>query len=260
MNKLILFEMEKIWKKKSFLLFLVSILIINIFLLWYTNLPGEYEPSLGSYKKFEKDISRMSEEEKQIYVETMYQDIQGVALVEEVRNLQSQSGEMMQAIAKQKMAENPGMFEQYYDVYQKGDYLKYTESLVQEETMIQEIYEEFVKVSVYKEYLDEVQESRNKLNGISIFANSVSEDNFSSRNIEKSAEDYQKLSDVKINYFPSKGIVSALENHVTDVLFILSVFLFLGSLIYEEKEKRLFYITRETVAGRGKSIGASWQY
>lgn len=41
-----------------------------------------------------------------------------------------------------------------------------------------------------------------------------------------------------------------------DLILIMAVFLVAGGLIYEEKEKKLFYITRATAGGRGKSIGA----
>ena len=48
----------------------------------------------------------------------------------------------------------------------------------------------------------------------------------------------------------------ALESPITDLLLVLAVFLLIGSLISEEKEKGLFYITRATKNGIASCIAA----
>ena len=57
------------------------------------------------------------------------------------------------------MAENPGVFEKYYKTFTSGKYLKYTDSLEQEMSLIKEIYEESEKVSSYGKYLKGYQRS-----------------------------------------------------------------------------------------------------
>ena len=255
MSRLICFELGKVIKKRSFLLSITGILFLNLFLLWYVNLPDGSSPGLSSYKAFEQAIRSMSEEEKQAYVEKLYQDIQGICLVRDVLQLEASSGEMGEVFAQQLRTENPGVFEAYCDAYEKGGYLKYTDSLEQEEALITEIHEELVKVLGYSDYLKSVQDNRGKLGGISIFS-SEEADSFSSRNIEKSAGDYRKLENVDITFYPSRGITSAMGNHISDVFLLLAVFLFASGLIYEEKEKQLFSITRATVYGRGRSMAA----
>lgn len=249
------FELYKIWSKKSFIISGVVILIINIFLLWYTNLSDGTEPELHSYNLFQEDIRDMTEKEKYNYVQKLYDDMQGINFVNEVLNYRALSNEMGEKIAEQKISSNPGMFEKYYKTFKDESYLKYTKSKEQEEAFINEIYEEMLKVCDYKNYLYEVQKNQSNLSSISIFSDNTKE-NFSSRNIEKSAEDYKKLNNVKIEFYPSKGIVSSTNNNISDVLLMLFVFLFVGILMYEEKEKRLFYITRVTGKGRGHSIVA----
>lgn len=255
MNSLTVFELLKVWRKRSFLISVTVILLINIFLLWYTNLSDSTEPELSSYKAFQKDIGSMTENEKQEYIEKLYQDIQGVCLVRNVLYMQALGGEMGEVLSRQEMEANPGVFEKYYDVFQNEGYLNYTASLEQEEALIGELYAEMQKVCSYYEYLDSIRTNQEKLNGISIFS-ADNEESFSSRNIEKSAADYSGMHTVKIVFFPSKGLVCAMQSSISDVLLILSVFLFAGGLIYEEKEKRLFFVTRATVCGRGKSIAA----
>ncbi|MCH5267189.1 MAG: hypothetical protein J1E62_02495 [Lachnospiraceae bacterium] len=252
MIRMTFFEIYKIWSQKKFLVSVVLIIIVNIFLLWYINLSDGTEPELYSYKALETDIKHMSEEEKYQYVEKLYEDIQGIQIVNEVLMYRSLGGEMGQALEEQKMQEYSHVFEQYYETFQEGSYLKYTKTLEQEEAFIREIYEEMQKVYSYDDYLDSVQENKNNLGMISIFAQA--EDNFSSRNIEKSAKDYENLKDIKTRFYPSKGIVIATENVISDMLLVLSVMLFAGYLMYEEKEKRLFYIIRATAGGRLKCI------
>ncbi len=232
MYRLIFFELGKNIKKRSFLLSIAGILFLNLFLLWYVNLPDEGSPKLSAYRAFEQDIRAMSEEEKLEYAEKLYLDIEGVCLVRDVLQLEASSFEMGEMFAEQMRSEHPGVFEAYYDTYEKGNYLKYTDSLEQESALLTEIYEEMEKVSGYDAYLEGVQNTKGALGGISIFA-SEETDSFSSRNIEKSASDYKKLENVEITFYPSKGIASAMGNHISDVFLLLVILLFACSLIYE---------------------------
>lgn len=112
-----------------------------------------------------------------------------------------------------------------------------------------EIAAEQEKVASYNDYLASIQERKEMLNGISIFA-SAEENTFSSRNIEKEAADYANLQPQNISFYPSTGFTKATQNDITDILLILSVILFASALVYEEKEKKLFYVTRATKYGR----------
>lgn len=225
MGRCIVFELAKVWGRRRFIVSAAAIFLLNVFVLWYTNLSDGMEPELSAYKALERDIADMSETEKQDYIEKLHEDIQGVSVVRDILMFQKMSGEMGEALAEQEIV------------------------------FINEIYEEMTKVCAYPEYLDHIQDNKSNLSGISIFADETG-DSFSSRNIAKSAADYSGLSGVTITFFPSKGIAGAMKNSYSDVLLILSVFLFGGSLMDEEKEKRLFLITRATVFGRGRSIEA----
>lgn len=247
MMRLSLFELSKIWRKKSFILSVCILLAINLFLLWYTNLPDAETPSLSAYKAIGEDISSMSETEKVEYISGLKNKIDGILFVQEIRNLQAMGNEIGISIAQQKIDANPGVFEQYNELYHSGEYLIYTDDLMKESALINELFEECSKVSEYNSYLESVQNTKNKLNGISIFQKES--DSFSDRNIEKSAADYKGMDKIQICWQPSKGIVLALESSITDILLFLGIMLFVGSLITEEKEKRLLYITRATKHG-----------
>ncbi len=255
MMKQLPYELGKVWMKRSFRALMAVLLACNVFLLWYLNVPGEDEPPLGAYRAVASDISAMSEGEKLAYISELKECVDGVLLVNDVRNLQAQGDEMSMLLAACLRQENPGAFEKYQDIYEEGDYLVYTDSLHRESALLNELYSEITTVSGYEEYLAGVRQRREDLSGISIFAASESE-SFSSRNIEKSAADHAGLSSENIRWYPSRGIRMADGNRVTELLMLLSVFLFVGNLITEEKEKGLFYITKSTRLGRASSIGA----
>ena len=215
MTALIGFELQKVWRKGSFLSLMVLLLLLNVFLLWYVNRPAGDEPPLSAYKAVCQDISDMTEQEKFAYISDLKERADG-----------------------------------------SGDSLIYTDSPEKECTLIDELYEEISAVSGYDDYLASVQKNSSQLDGISIFRSPTSEENFGSRNVAKSAADHAGLSSENICWFPSKGMTMAVESRATDLLLLLSVFLFIGQLITEEKGKGLFAVTRSTKRGLWADMGA----
>ena len=57
MLRLIPFELSKIWRKRSFLLSVCVLLLIHLFLLWYTTLPSEETAPLSAYKQLHTELS-----------------------------------------------------------------------------------------------------------------------------------------------------------------------------------------------------------
>ena len=254
MIRLILFETEKIWGKRSFVMSICVLIILNLFLLWYVNMPDDETPPLGAYKAFSADIQAMSEEQKGTYITQLKEKIDGIALVQSVQNLQANGGSMETQLAQQKINDNKALFEKYYELYQNGDYLIYTGSISQETALVNELFDAYQKVADFPEYLASVMTAKNTMSSISVFGDTET-DSFSNRNIIKSAQDYAVLNGSKTSWQVDKGITLAMENKITDILLFLAVFLFAGGLISEEKEKSLFYITRATKNGLGLSIG-----
>lgn len=246
MCRLIGFELQKVWCKRSFLFSVCTLLILNVFLLWYTNLGGEWTPELSSYKRFQSDTAKMTETEKAAYIEDLKQTIDGISFVKSI--LAMQNSEMGAVFAQQETNAYPGLFEAYYGLYESGGYLHYTNSLERESAFINELYVEEYKVAAYDSYLQSVQKRKEALGGVSIFGKQ-DENSFSFRNIQKSATDYAGLTTNGIRWIPSKAVVSTIESTWTDIFLIMLTFLFIGSLITEEKQKGLFYITRSTKYG-----------
>lgn len=248
MLRLIPFEIGKIWRKRSFLLSVITLLFLHLFLLWYTSLPKEGTPPLNAYKAVWTELSEMSEAEKGCYITELKKTMDGVCFVRDILNMQSFQNEMGNALAEQELQNNPGVFECYYERYQLGDYLKFTASLEEEQELVDELYEEWQKVSGYGDYLSYIKENKELLSGISIFGGQE-QNTFSARNLEKSGRDYDNLTDKNVRFTPSKGITLAMQGIWVDILLFLSIMLFVGGLITEEKDKKLFFITRSTKYG-----------
>lgn len=255
MLRLIPFELGKIWRKRSFILSVCVLLLLHLFLLWYTTLPNEETPPLSAYKMLSTELFGKSESEKGAYIAELKEKIDGVCLVQNILAMQSFDNEMGNALAEQELQKNPGVFERYFDLYQSGNYLKFTDSLEQEQVFIDEICAEQQTVSDYGAYLNSIEENRDTLDGISIFEGQ-SQDSYSFRNLQKSAKDYAGLTDQNIHFTPSKGITSSMQGVWIDLLLVLSMMLFVGGLITEEKDKKLFFITRSTKHGIWHSIAA----
>lgn len=215
----------------------------------------EETPPLSAYRALQTELRGMSEAEKSEYIVDLKSTVDGVDFVRNILAMQSFGNEMGSELAEIELESNPGVFDAYYEICQSGSYLKYTDSPGQEETLVNEVYEEWQKVAGYGDYLRGIQENAGTLAGISVFG---TQDNggYSARNLKKSAADYEGLDDSRTRFAPSFGITSAMENLWTEILLFLSVLLFVGSLITEEKEKRLFLITRSTKRGIGSSIKA----
>ena len=77
------FELEKLWGKRRFRLSCLLLLLLELFLMWYTTLPAEGKAGLSAYKAFQKQISAMSEAEKQAYVTGLKETMDGMALVQD---------------------------------------------------------------------------------------------------------------------------------------------------------------------------------
>lgn len=249
------FELEKIWGRRSFLLSVCLLVLVNGFLLWYTNLPNGIQPELSAYGKFQAEIHGMTEAEKGELISEFKETMDGLRFVEQVLMMQNMGGDMGDTLSDQARAEFPGMFEAYYDVYQSGTYLRFTDSLWQEGQLADALYEEWSSCAAYGEYLAAVQENKNTLGGIKIFGGAQKE-SFSSRNVEKSARDYRELTVDQIRWMPEKAVTGSLENAYTDLFLLLSTAFFTGYLILEEKEKGLFSITRTTQKGILPSLWA----
>lgn len=250
MFKLFFYELQKILFNKFFVGILVSLLISNVFLLWYMNRPSENQTPLKAYHMLSDELDEVPDEQQKLaYVTEYYNTVKGIALVENVHLYETWQNDRGNQLAEGLKEQNSDSYNHYYELWKSGEYTSFTQNIRQEEVFAQEIYDEMLAISQYNVFLETIQNDARTLSGISIFSKGVS-DGFSSRNIEKTADDYAAMKQVYISYDISYGIVSATSFLITDFLAFSILFVFAFIMIYEEKKKGLFDFIRPTPRGR----------
>lgn len=257
MLKLIRSELLKLWMKKSFWGILIVLVAVNVLLLWYTENSRAGAPPPCAYTKLAGEIKALSEDEKIRFIDEKLQMLTAVGVFKEISMIEMEAGEPSEyaaALIAQMKEEHPYL-EKYRSVFESKTYLSYTSSLESEAGFITEIHDEISKVSEYPVMLSDIEKQAKKLSRVSIFGGETG-DSFSSRNIIKTAEDYEGMSDIRIEYGVSKGFTTATDFPVTDIIAILMMF-FLGALlIYNEKDKGLFPLIKSASRGRGTTAAA----
>lgn len=74
--RLMRFELEKVWRRRSFLLLTVLLLAVNLFFLWYLNLPEEDIPPLTAYGDLQQELAGKTEAEKQIFLQERWEKME----------------------------------------------------------------------------------------------------------------------------------------------------------------------------------------
>ena len=145
MFRLTLNELLKVCKKPSFIIFTCILMTLNLFMMWYLNLPESASPDLTSYKALSSDMSSMTEQEKYDYINKLKNNLNNISDLDMLLSLQSKEDEMSKALASQIIAETPDIYEKYIESYRSKDYLKYTDELHKELLLAEQIYDELNK-------------------------------------------------------------------------------------------------------------------
>lgn len=256
MIKLIPFELKKVLWKRNFIAIMLLLLLVNVFMLWYLNTSNGENPPLSAYKAVYNDIRDLPVDEQAEFLGEISETLDMIGIVDMISVLSSQDNEYSRRSVQRLLEQYGEVYDEYRAKYETGDYLRYTDSVNTELRLIKDIQGQFNTVSGYDDYIKSIEKNRNLMNGVSIFNKGSTSDSFSSRNIEKSYADHKNLSSENIRFAPSKGVKIASESIVTDLLLLLAVMMFVGGLIGEEKEKRLFYVTRATRLGVTECMGA----
>ncbi len=252
MGKIIFHELCKLWRKKTFLIGMLSLLIINFFLLVMTS-RFNGDSYAGAYKAIGRELFALaSMEEKRAFIEQLYARIDGIYTIDQI--FRTESGGIS-SYSRQLRKENADVIQAFSQLYMSGNYLIYTGNLQEEYLFISRIKQEFDTIDQYPEYLENIQEKAGAFSQISIFK-TESGDSFSEKSIRAQADAYAGLQGVVTDYFPEKGVMSALEFRLSDILLIASVLLMASILIREEKDSGMMALILTLPRGRGHIAAA----
>ncbi len=248
MFRLIAAELYKVWHNRIFRLFLVVLLCVNLFLLWFITNPRNSADTKAAYEKMSAQLAGKTMEEKQTFLQEQLRQANGLLVVDKILRGEAYNYGMSDEEARETFAEE---FEEFEELYRSRKYLQYNNTLAKECVFIRKIAMECDAVYHYEQFLDDIAKRSEKLNGISLFADS--ESGYDKANITATAHAYEDMRGTTIAYVPQMGIVTALDFSLTDLVFVLCILLLAMILIRTERDSGLLYYVRSMPAGRGRT-------
>lgn len=243
----IFYEFQKIFQKKYLILFLIIICIFNLGVFIYDQQLNPTFPT-SAYLKLQTQLNKIPNHQRYQYIYDEYQKYHAFQVIETIQQLKKNS-QKNQNIITLLQNENPDIQTKYQKLYQENHQTYYTHSIESEEAFLEKIYNEFYILHQYPMYLQDIQEKANTITQIGVFQKS---NDFSQKNIKKTADDYRSLYHVNILYESEKGIQDALSFPIMNLLMMISMFVLASSMIIDEKEKKLFSIIKMTPNGQWK--------
>ena len=251
MTRLVFAELRKVWRSRFFLLAFAVLLAVNLFLLWFGtgHTPGNVPAA--AYQTLEREIKGMSMPEMDAFLHTALARTQGLSRIANVLREEAWNGGKQSEYLRTEYAAD---FENYYDLYTTGSFLHYGETLSQEYRFLNTIVLEFEQVNGYGEFLDSIDQKAQQLASISIFANSAG--GYDMENIRVTQEAFRGMRGTPILYYPQKGLLTALDFALTDVVAVFAMVLIATVLVRTERDNGLLALIRATPAGRLATAGA----
>lgn len=114
--------------------------------------------------------------------------------------------------------------------------------------LLTQLVNEYDTVAGYTDFLESVQTKAGQLAGISIFQND--ETGYDLKNIEVTAAVYAGLGETAIDYYPQKGLYTAISYAFTDLILLASMLVLALLLVRQERDSGLLSLVRSLPAGR----------
>ena len=130
--------------------------------------------------------------------------------------------------------QNADLFDAWEQTYHDKTYTLYTDSLSLDYALLSQLVSEYDTVAGYGDFLDSVQTKAGQLAGISIFQND--ETGYDLKNIEVAAAVCAGLGETAIDYYPQKGLYTAISYAFTDLILLVSMLVQALLLVRQERD------------------------
>ena len=238
-------ELRKVWGSRVFPLLLAVLAAANLLLLWMGTRPTANQPPAAAYKAVGTDISGMTMEEKGGFLHGKLTEYESLLRIANYYRELAYGGSVY---LQNYREENAALFEEYEQEYQEQSYVLYTDSLTLEYQLFNQLCSEYDTVAGYGAFLDSVQTKAAQLAGISIFQKDST--GYDLKNIEVTSEVYAGLNDTVIDYYPQKGLYTALSYAFTDLILLAAMLLLALLLVRQERDSGLLALVRSLPGGR----------
>ena len=237
--KLYGYELYKLAKKRIFWASVAVVLALAFFVFQlrqadYTYLSdnrGLYEKLVEFYSDMPQEQARAELEKKQAEYEIrLYASErasnENAALLLSV--MEEEYPEIYEQVMEQKETLSHRELNSYWQIYSK-------------------LLAEAAYITGFPAYLDEIQANADKMSSVSLFAE---EENFTYQNIQKTAEDYQKLNGLHLSFGMDRGLLAVTDFTEGDALLIVLAFLLCLFLFSEEESSGMLRLLRGEKKGR----------
>ena len=240
-------ELRKVWGGRVFPVLLAILASANLLLLWMGTRPTAKQPPASAYRAVGAELTGKSMEEKGTYLREKCEEIESLVKI----------GQYYRELAygdyglTQYRQDNAAMFDAYEQEYKDKSYTLFTDNLNTEYRLFSQLQNEYNTVAGYGDFLQGVQAKATQLSGISIFQNDRT--GYDLKNIELTAQVYAGLTETPIDYFPQKGLYTAISYAFTDLILLASMLLLALILVRQERDSGLLSLVRSLPGGRLKT-------
>lgn len=240
-------ELRKVWGGRVFPVLLAILASANLLLLWMGTRPTAKQPPASAYRAVGAELTGKTMEEKGTYLREKCEEIESLVKI----------GQYYRELAygdyglSQYRQDNAAMFDAYEQEYKDKSYSLFTDNLNTEYRLFTQLQNEYNTVAGYGDFLQSVQAKATQLSGISIFQNDRT--GYDLKNIELTAQVYAGLTETPIDYFPQKGLYTAISYAFTDLILLASMLLLALILVRQERDSGLLSLVRSLPGGRLKT-------
>ena len=240
-------ELRKVWGGRVFPALLAILAASNLLLLWIGTRPTAKQPPASAYRAVGAELSDKTMEEKGAYLHNKYTEIESLVKIGQYYRELAYGGYGL----TQYRQDNAAMFDAYEQEYTDKTYTLFTDNLNTEYRLFSQLQSEYDTVAAYNDFLDGVQTKAAQLSGISIFQNDRT--GYDLKNIELTAQVYAGLTDTPIEYYPQKGLYTAISYAFTDLILLAAMLLLALILVRQERDSGLLSLIRSLPGGRLKT-------
>ncbi len=240
-------ELRKVWGNRVFPMLLAVLVAANLLLLWMGTRPTANQPPAAAYRAVGADLAALGSD-MDVKGDFLHGKLDETESLLRLENYFRESAYGNSIVLQNYREENADLFDQYEEMYRDKSYTLYTDSLTLEYRLLSQLVNEYDTVAGYSEFLDGVQTKATQLAGISIFQND--ESGYDLKNIEVTAAVYAGLGETAIDYFPQKGLYTAISYAFTDLILLASMLVLALLLVRQERDSGLLSLVRSLPGGR----------
>lgn len=248
--RLWLAELRKVWGSRMFPLLLAVLAAANLLLLWLGTRPTDRQPPAEAWRAMGGELSGLSMAEKGERIHTRLEEAESLLKIGQYYQQLAWGGYATDAYR----ADNAALFEAYEQEYLDKSYRPLTGSLTGDYRLFRQLADEYETVDGYPEFLQSVGAKAQQLAGISIFQNDKT--GYDLKNIELTAAVYAGLDAIEIDYYPQKGLYTALSYAFTDLVLLAGMLLLALLLVRQERDSGLLALVRSMPGGRLRTAAA----